>query len=151
MSGQPGETGSLLRSIEAAVQLIEESPSNAGYLRHLKESIEDWLVSRADGPWMAEVFSMFLYLEHILFMLTGDVTYYDTEGSARTCDEIFEALTPALRQLESLLDGNLSDPSRFWAAYKEAIGSYLLRLARLNRELAVEPKKLKSDVRTETS
>jgi hypothetical protein len=120
---------SSLKAFEDSETYRVASPHDAALFRAVEAELEDWLVGAEVSDRFAEAFSVYLLLEHVLTVLTGDVRYF--KESDRLAGEVFGALGRLLGELSRWLRDDNPDKKNFDGVFREAVLTYLQNVRRI--------------------
>lgn len=105
------------------------------YFRKIEDLVEACLSSEIEPCLKAKFFSIYILIEHLLTVLTGDVRYHT--NSLNVAMQIFESMHDMIQALASLAQGD-SDSSFFSQSYDRCIIMYIDKVAIINKLLQEE-------------
>ncbi len=111
-----------------------DGPKGASLFRIVEEKMEDCFVHIDPTEIPPEIFSVYLFVEHIFSILTGDVRYH--KKSESLCCQVFNSLGVLLTQLAALLQGEGGANDRFCLAYSDTVRLYLQNSRKINELIA---------------
>jgi len=129
--------------IEELVKIIQNSnskyshvPFDTSYFRSIGQKLEDCFTKLQPEHIQAELFTVYLTLEHILTVLTGDVRYH--EKSVKLVQDVFISIGDLLVALENLIQGNDSTKEQFDMAYSMTVKTYFEKVQQINELLKIK-------------
>jgi len=128
-----------IKAINELVQMVEEAnsshsqnPYETSYFRSVEHKLEECFFSLPPEETKPEMLSVYLLLEHILTILTGDVRYH--AESIKLVQKVFANIGNLLAELVKLLEGNHQEDT-FGQVYSETVKNYLINVRLINELL----------------
>lgn len=120
----------LIRTIEHANSVCSEVPNDVTFFRNIEQKLEEYFFSVPPDEVHAELMSVYLILEHILTVLTGDVRYHkESVGLVR---EVFGSVYKLLEGLVPLVSKAELARENFHLEYADTVKTYLTNVKRIN-------------------
>lgn len=108
-------------------------PYNPSFFRSVEHKIEDCFINVSPQELRPEIFTVYLLIEHVLSILTGDVRYH--EKSMELAQHIFNSIADLLAELTELIQKGDSEKENFEKKYAYTITTYLVNLRNINELL----------------
>ena len=103
--------------------------------RNVEEKLEELLVANTQTAIMPQLFMTYLFLEHVLTILTGDIRYH--EESSALCLEIFRVTGKLLKSLAELIQEESHNLDEFEQYFRESVMIYLGNTTKINSLLEI--------------
>jgi hypothetical protein len=123
----------LVEIIKANNSAYSEIPYDTSYFRSVEYKLEECFVKIPPEKIRAEFFTVYLILEHILTVLTGDVRYH--AQSVELVREVFGSICKLLTSLIPLVEIEGSGMTDFKQAYADTVRIYLENVHQINELL----------------
>lgn len=111
-----------------------DGPNDASLFRLVEEKLEECLIQISPDKIAPEIFTVYLFIEHVFSVLTGDVRYHSE--SEALCREVFNSLGKLSMQLVALIRDENSADEKFSKAYGDAVRVYLNNSRKINELIA---------------
>ena len=122
----------LVEMIEQANSSYSQSPYETSYFRSVEHKMEECFVKVPPEEINSEMFSVYLLMEHILTVLTGDVRYHGE--SIKLVQVVFTNIGKLLHELIKIIEGK-SEGDTFGRIYAETVKNYLINVQQINELL----------------
>lgn len=123
--------GEMIQILEENGKKVCENPEEAEPFRVVEEKIESWFLDENKDEISAELFIIYLFLLHILSVLTGDIRYHG--NSEKLYQEIFFCVGSSFCKLAELLGGKANSEHEFYESLRKLIKIYLANVKEINK------------------